>query len=116
MCVSLLRTFQLRTTSYHDILISVNGIRPEGFNGRFAMMGYGLALGGGPSGNLTGNMVLDAMGKPHPDNGFSYGYTILGNAASSGVSTVKGLDFSVALIAGSSTVTKSSIKDCNCEK
>ncbi|WP_410210375.1 RHS repeat-associated core domain-containing protein [Aquirhabdus sp.] len=92
-------------------------VRPEGFNGRFSIMGFGYALGSGrPGQGLAGNMALDAAGKPHPDNGFSYGYTILGNAASSGISTVKGLDFSAALIAGSSTVTKSSIKDCDCEK
>lgn len=90
---------------------------PMVFDGRFAMMAAGLALGSGrPSSDFTANLALDLGGHRRPPNGIGYADIILGGARAKGVSTFTGFDFSAGLTAGSSIVTWSRVSDCECEQ
>jgi RHS repeat-associated protein len=104
------------TTVFED---NETDLRPDGFNGRFAMYGAGVAIGRGRPGNMASEGVLDALGRQRPDNGISFSDVILGNARTapgSNFGTVRGLDLSVSFSAGSSIVTSVTYNDCECSK
>jgi RHS repeat-associated protein len=104
------------TSTFEDNERTLN---PNGFNGRFAIYGAGLAAGRGRPGNLASEFGLAAAGKPPADNGISWSDVVLGNARTTegtNVGTIKGFDFSASFTAGSSIVTSSSITSCTCSK
>jgi hypothetical protein len=88
---------------------------PKVFDGTFAMVSAGIAIGSGrPTSDLTGNLVLDQLGHKRPPNGVGYADIILGGARAKGLSTFTGFDFSAGLTAGTSIVTWASVTDCGC--